>query len=388
MQKVNWLNLCYGITQVLTLRRNNDSDKSSFLTMLVTASLVAWKLLGSSGVSSGSGVEVVEKAGKNNVVPLRPDTIRLVQNGYSFHGLQSEDPNQHLKDFLKLVDSLDLDVSNRERTHQRLFQFSLCDQASNWLEHLPTRTISTLEDLTTRLVSNFKASQDARLSKFEADFKQKQGEMTNKIDTVLKAINDRMTRALLSDTVKNPKLNVNSTSSVLSARSYPMKGPQCSSHHDTIAKKCKTSEEEGKEKKGDVENINTNPPAPPDPSISFITKKFDIISIIYPRVPQVVLGKPFVEISNMTHDLSLRVVKFTDETNEIAYKMAHKIKQYNSLSDLEKEHMKSVYLRNEEDKRRGVELYLMKRSPGVLRSFIGRLLDDDLASHHMFLLHY
>ncbi|GJV75195.1 hypothetical protein Tco_1506779 [Tanacetum coccineum] len=45
----------------------------------------------------------------NNVVPLRSDTIWLVQNGFSFHGLRSEDPNQHLKDFLKLVDSLDLD---------------------------------------------------------------------------------------------------------------------------------------------------------------------------------------------------------------------------------------------------------------------------------------
>ncbi|GJW92364.1 hypothetical protein Tco_0169917 [Tanacetum coccineum] len=40
----------------------------------------------------------------NNVVPLRSDTIRLVQNGCSFDGLQSEDPNQHLKDFLKLQD--------------------------------------------------------------------------------------------------------------------------------------------------------------------------------------------------------------------------------------------------------------------------------------------
>ncbi|GJT14859.1 hypothetical protein Tco_0873565 [Tanacetum coccineum] len=45
----------------------------------------------------------------NNVVPLRSDTIRLVQNGCSFHGLRSEDPNQHLKDFLKLMESLDLD---------------------------------------------------------------------------------------------------------------------------------------------------------------------------------------------------------------------------------------------------------------------------------------
>ncbi|GJR29505.1 hypothetical protein Tco_1105737 [Tanacetum coccineum] len=55
----------------------------------------------------------------NNVVPLRSDTIRLVQNGCSFHGLWSMDPNQHLKDFLKLVDSLDLDGENGERTRLR-----------------------------------------------------------------------------------------------------------------------------------------------------------------------------------------------------------------------------------------------------------------------------
>ncbi|GKC32835.1 hypothetical protein Tco_1040129 [Tanacetum coccineum] len=67
----------------------------------------------------------------NNVVPLRSDTIRLVKNGCSFHVLRSEDPNQHLKDFLKLVDSLNLDDENRERTRLHLFQFSLRDQASN-----------------------------------------------------------------------------------------------------------------------------------------------------------------------------------------------------------------------------------------------------------------
>ncbi|GJX48736.1 hypothetical protein Tco_0273926 [Tanacetum coccineum] len=58
----------------------------------------------------------IELPGGNNVVPLRSDTIRLVQNRCSFHRLQSKDPNQHLKDFLKLVDSLDFDVANRERT--------------------------------------------------------------------------------------------------------------------------------------------------------------------------------------------------------------------------------------------------------------------------------
>ncbi|GJS70344.1 hypothetical protein Tco_0703185 [Tanacetum coccineum] len=92
----------------------------------------------------------------------------------------------------------------------------------------------------------------------------------------------------------------------------------------------------------------------------------DISSIIDPRLSQVVLGKPFVEISNMTHDLSLGVVKFTNRINKIAYKMPYKIEQYYSLSDLEKEHTKSVYLKNEKDKRRGVE-YVMSKILGFYK---------------------
>ncbi|GJW59763.1 MAK10-like protein [Tanacetum coccineum] len=91
----------------------------------------------------------------NNVVPLRFETIWLVQNGYSFHGLWSKDPNQHLKDFLKLVDLLDLDGENKERTHLCLFQFSLRNESSNGLERLLVGSITTWEDLTTRFLAKF-----------------------------------------------------------------------------------------------------------------------------------------------------------------------------------------------------------------------------------------
>nr|GEU82608.1 hypothetical protein [Tanacetum cinerariifolium] len=66
----------------------------------------------------------------NNVVPLRFDTIRLVQNGCSFYGLRSKDLNQHLKDFLKLVDSLDLDNENKERTIKSNARSSSCSDAT------------------------------------------------------------------------------------------------------------------------------------------------------------------------------------------------------------------------------------------------------------------
>nr|GEY45154.1 MAK10-like protein [Tanacetum cinerariifolium] len=92
----------------------------------------------------------IELLVRNNVVPIQSDTIRLMQNGCSFHELWSEDPNQHLKDFLKLVDSLNLNGENKERTRLRLFQFSLPDQASNCLERLLAGSITTWEDLTTQ----------------------------------------------------------------------------------------------------------------------------------------------------------------------------------------------------------------------------------------------
>ncbi|GJZ74321.1 hypothetical protein Tco_0638467, partial [Tanacetum coccineum] len=67
---------------------------------------------------------------------------------------------------------------------------------------------------------SWKSHPNLRLSKFEADFKQQQSDLTNKINTVLKAITDRMAGALPSDTVKNLKLNVNTTTLVLSTRPY------------------------------------------------------------------------------------------------------------------------------------------------------------------------
>nr|GEU79856.1 MAK10-like protein [Tanacetum cinerariifolium] len=406
--------------------------------------------------------------------------------------------------------------------------------------------VSSCTDEAGGLVSNFIASQDARLSKFEADFKQQHNEMTNKIDTELKAITDRIAETLPSDTIKNLKLN---TYLVLSARSYLTKDPQCSTHvHGsinavTIHPKQQSdfyddrTEKNEEEEKDNPKNIHVNPSTPPDPSVSFITEKViklnsffeslglvpqssntelvctkgdnddvmfiemvqknensrkeepkagehkveyfdmlptrselayhkylmcgpipfiflrnpiitegcpsnlkilcniahvhvekayidinspinimtrmmynwimrrnleprensnrgvsnftgrikgmhifignftyvidfmivkDISSIIDTRMSQVVLGRPFVEISNVTHDLPEGVVRFTNGTEEVAYKMPRKIEQYNSLSNLEKEHTKSVYLRNEEDKRRGVE-YVMSKILGFYK---------------------
>ncbi|GJT70077.1 hypothetical protein Tco_1029363 [Tanacetum coccineum] len=313
------------------------------------------------------------------------------------------------------------------------------------------------------LVSEFMESQDARLSKFEADFKRQQGEMTSKIDIVLKAITDQIAGTLPSDTVKNPKLG---THPVSSARSYLTMDSQCSTqihisinaitiHHNQteesqadepdvrklnsmleslglVPQSSNTKFVCSKDDDGEVmfieiirdnyephdegpnegegattgepivEHFDTfltrdeltyhrklDPREDANGGISNFTGRIkgmhvfignftyvvdfmiveDISSIIDPRLSQVVLGRPFVEISNMTHDPPEGVVRFIKGTDEVAYKMPHKIEQYDSLSDLEKEHTKSVYLRNEEDKRRGVE-YVMSKIIGFYKECI------------------
>ncbi|GJQ90025.1 hypothetical protein Tco_0001164 [Tanacetum coccineum] len=372
----------------------------------------------------------IELPAGNNVVPLRSDTIRLVQNRCSFHRLGSEDPNQHLMDFLKLVDSLDLDNENRERTRlisirsMDLFQGLTPKSPSSWHRPLapkdlalydneswndprdftkpvkeialPQDVLSTsdrrlieLENQVQRLIeAHFALTQptyvnkittpceicsgpddtqyfmenteqafveyassrtdkagDARLSKFEANFKQQQSKMTNKIDTVLKAITDRIAGTLPIDTVKNLKLGT-----------HPIMRRKLNPREDSNGG---ISNFTGRIKGMHVfiENFTY--------IVDFMIIE-DISSIIDPRLSQVVLGRPFVEISNMNHDPPEGVVRFINGTDEVSYKMPHKIEQYDSPSDLEKEHTKSVYLRNNKDKRRGVE-YVMSKILGFYK---------------------
>ncbi|GKC69810.1 hypothetical protein Tco_1115693 [Tanacetum coccineum] len=152
------------------------------------------------------------------------------------------------------------------------------------------------------------ASQDARLSKFEADFKQQQNEMTNKIDTVLKAITDRIAGALPSDTVKNPKLRLGRDMHVFVGNmSYVM--------DFTI-----------------LESIATNI----DPSLS-----------------NVVFGRPFVEMACLAINRKYRLMTFTDGIKEITFKTPYKDPERSELSSEGHDLLSSRVILSEDDYDRG-----------------------------------
>ncbi|GJW41287.1 hypothetical protein Tco_0067132 [Tanacetum coccineum] len=77
----------------------------------------------------------------------------------------------------------------------------------------------------------------------------------------------------------------------------------------------------------------------------------------FPTRSELAYHRPFDELSKMTYDSSLGIVKFTNGADEIAYMMPHKIEQFKTLSNMEKEHKQSIYFRSEEDKGRGLGAY-------------------------------
>ncbi|GJW65252.1 hypothetical protein Tco_0117136 [Tanacetum coccineum] len=182
----------------------------------------------------------------NNVVPFRSDTIQLTIDqsaGGKLRDLNAEESWALLenlalydneswndpRDFAKPVKAIALpqdapSTSDRhlielENQVQRLMEAHLAPTQPTHINKITTSceicsgphdTQYCMEDPEQAFVeyasSRIDEAGDARLSKFEADFKRQQGEMTNKIDTMLKAITDQITGTLPSDTIKNPKL--------------------------------------------------------------------------------------------------------------------------------------------------------------------------------------
>ncbi|GKC87548.1 hypothetical protein Tco_1148197 [Tanacetum coccineum] len=212
------------------------------------------------------------------------------------------------------------------------------------------------------------ASQDARLSKFEADFKEQQSEITNKIDTVLKAITDRIAGTLPSNMVKNLKLN---TSPVLSTCSYPTEDLQCSTivhGPDRIDEGIERIDVEEPLDLVDTTNAYIDVDLPMNimslayynsirkngyeymgrnfvglgrdmhvfvGNMSYVMD-FTILESneanIDPSLSNVVFGHPFVEIACLAINRKYMLMTFTDGIKEIAFKTPYKDPERSKLS--------------------------------------------------------
>ena len=89
-----------------------------------------------------------------NNFELKPTLITMVQR-HQFTGHPSEDPNEHMGRFMRMVDTVKLNGVRPEVIRLQLFPFSLRDVAAMWFESLPVGSVTNWEELVEAYMSRF-----------------------------------------------------------------------------------------------------------------------------------------------------------------------------------------------------------------------------------------
>ena len=89
-----------------------------------------------------------------NNFELKPTLITMVQQN-QFTGHPSEDPNEHLGQFLRMTNTVKLNGVRPEVIKLQLFPFSLRDIVASWFDSLPYGSVNTWEELMEAYLSRF-----------------------------------------------------------------------------------------------------------------------------------------------------------------------------------------------------------------------------------------
>ncbi|KAK5844638.1 hypothetical protein PVK06_000778 [Gossypium arboreum] len=112
----------------------------------------------------GTESSIVRPAITANTFELKPNTIQMIQQFVQFDGLQDEDPNAHLANFLEFCDTFKINGVSDDAIRLRLFPFSLRNKAKQWLNSLPRGSITTWEQMIEKfLLKYFSPAKTAKL---------------------------------------------------------------------------------------------------------------------------------------------------------------------------------------------------------------------------------
>ncbi|CAM8950583.1 unnamed protein product [Rhodiola kirilowii] len=135
-------------------RRNNRQAQNearqlralnrNFAAMAMNQNNPALRALGDYTVPRVSGFQsaIAPPGIANNTWEIKTGLIQMVQNN-QFSGRMNEDPDQHLKRFVQMCNTVKTNGVPPESYYLRLFPFSLSDKASSWLDSHAEGTFTT-----------------------------------------------------------------------------------------------------------------------------------------------------------------------------------------------------------------------------------------------------
>ncbi|KAA3483462.1 Transposon Ty3-I Gag-Pol polyprotein [Gossypium australe] len=104
---------------------------------------------------TGTESSIVRPTIAANNFELKPNIIQMVQQFVQFDGLQDEDPNTHLANFLEFCDTFNINGFSDDAIRLRLFPFSLRNKAKLWLDSLPRGSITTWDQMTKKFLLKY-----------------------------------------------------------------------------------------------------------------------------------------------------------------------------------------------------------------------------------------
>ncbi|KAL5574401.1 hypothetical protein UlMin_023998 [Ulmus minor] len=89
-----------------------------------------------------------------NNFEIKPSFIQMVQSN-QFGGMSKDDPNAHIAYFLEVCDLYKINGVSDDAVRLRVFPFSLRDRAKEWLNSVPSESITTWDELVHKFLSKF-----------------------------------------------------------------------------------------------------------------------------------------------------------------------------------------------------------------------------------------
>ena len=104
--------------------------------------------------SGSSGSSIAPPPFPANNFEIKPALTQLVR-AEQFSGLEEEDPNEHINNFLTICGTIKMNGVPDEAIRMRLFEFSLRNEAKLWLQSYPQGYFTGLEQLVTAFMQQY-----------------------------------------------------------------------------------------------------------------------------------------------------------------------------------------------------------------------------------------
>ncbi|XP_061337877.1 uncharacterized protein LOC133284775 [Gastrolobium bilobum] len=108
---------------------------------------------------------------------LEPVMFTMLQNMWQCHGLLMEDPHKHLRNFIEVANTFRNPNISDDALRLKLFLHSLADKAKEWLNSLPSNSITNWHTLAEKFIMKFLPSNKIVQTRCDiTNFMQKDGE--------------------------------------------------------------------------------------------------------------------------------------------------------------------------------------------------------------------